>query len=231
VARAIAIEIDVGSLRDGDRLPSERHLCEHFGVSRVTVRRALSQLAASGRVESRPRRGTFVKPPRLGEPPDTLASFTSMGVARGLTPSSRVLQATVGGATIEESEQFAVAPGAALFELVRVRCLDGLPVSVDHSRVPVALAHGIEDVDFATASLYAVLDAAGHGPIRADYTVEAAAATVEQADFLDLSAGAPLLLTHTVSYDIDGHVVERGTMAYRGDRYRFHATLTRGAPG
>lgn len=227
MARAVAEAIAAGGLRDGDRLASERELCEQFGVSRATVRRALADLAASGLVESQPGRGTFVSPPRVGEPPNTLASFTSIGTARGLVPSSRVLEAGIAAATVEESERFGIAPGAGVFVLTRVRCLDGLPVSVDHSRVPMVRAEGIAEADFATASLYAVLDAAGHGPVRADYTVEAVAATAEQATLLDVAQGAPLLLTHTVSHDRNDTVVELGTMAYRGDRYRFQATLRR----
>jgi GntR family transcriptional regulator len=228
VARAVADAIAAGGLRDGDRLASERELCARFGVSRATVRRALADLAASGLVESQPGRGTFVgAPPRVGEPPNTLASFTSVGAARGLIPSSRVLEAGVAPATVEESERFGIAPGAGVFVLTRVRCLDGLPVSVDHSRVPMVRATGIEQADFATASLYALLDAAGHGPVRADYAVEAVAATAEQAALLDVAEGAPLLLAHTVSHDGDDKVVELGTMAYRGDRYRFQATLRR----
>ena len=67
------------------------------------------------------------------------------------------------------------------------------------------------------------------GPVRADYSVRALPATEVEAELLDVHGGEPLLLATTKSYDDGGRVVELGEMLYRGDRYRFRATLTRSA--
>ena len=69
---------------------------------------------------------------------------------RGLEASARVLEAGIRAATLDEAEPFAIAPGAELFELHRVRMLDGVPISLDHNRVPLRLAPDLTDLDFAT---------------------------------------------------------------------------------
>ncbi|MFV0452801.1 MAG: GntR family transcriptional regulator [Propioniciclava sp.] len=220
-------EIRSGPLRPGDRLPPERALADRFQVSRVTIRRALADLAASGLVDSQQGRGTFVTAPLVGETANTLMSFSELGTARGLTPGSRVLGQVVRPATLDEAGSFDVAPGTPILELERLRLLDDIPISIDVSRLPLVHAPGLEAVDLGAGSLYEALAEAGAAPVRAHYTVRAGVATSEQSELLDLPAGGAVLLTSTTSYDHRNRVVELGRMIYRGDRYQFQATLWR----
>jgi len=226
VYREIAQEIEGGALQAGDRLPSERWLCDELGVSRATVRRALEELVADGLVETRGR-GSFVAGAALAEPPNALLSLSELGRSRGLEASSRVLGRETRPATIDEAEEFGVAPGAELFELHRLRMLDRMPIAVDRNLVPLRLVEGAPELDFTTVSLYDTLDAAGHAPARADYDIEARAAEPGQAELLEIAPGAPVLVTTTVAMDGDGVVVDAGRTVYRADRYRFQATLLR----
>lgn len=225
VAQSVEADIRAGHLRPGDRLPSERDLADHFDVSRVTVRRALGDLADIGLVESHHGSGTFVTTSVVSDPANALLSFTDLGRSRGLTASADVLLAVVRATTLEESEQLGIAPGANVFELERVRKLDGLPVSIDHSLIPAFMVPDADSADFTTASLYAVLQSHGHGPRRTDYTVSAGAATIRQAQLLDTPPGSALLGTRTKSFDPQERIVEIGDMVYRGDRYQFRASL------
>lgn len=227
VYSVLADEIAAGVRQAGERLPPERTMADRFGVGRGTVRRALSALAAEGLIESHVGRGTFVATGHLREPPNVLMSFTELGRTHGLTPSARVLEQLVREATIDESEDFGVAPGAPIFKLDRLRFLDGNPIAVDSIRVPLSLAPGLTGVDFTTGSLYEALAADGCGPVRADYAVEAVTATEPVASLLDAPPGAALLIARTRGYDEDGRLVEVGHTSYRGDRYRFEATLRR----
>jgi GntR family transcriptional regulator len=228
VYRQIAKEIESGTLLPGDRLPSERWFCDELGVSRATVRRALEELVADGMVESRGR-GSFVTGDALVEPPNTLMSLSELGRSRGLAASATVLDSGVRAATIDEAEAFAIAPGAELFELRRVRMLDGLPISIDHNRVPLRVLPDALELDFASASLYEALDRAGHAPGRADYELEARSADAPEAELLGLAPGAPVLFATTVAIGEEGRVVDLGRTVYRADRYRFQATLMRRA--
>ena len=226
VADCLAADIQAGRLAVGERLPSERKLCERFGVSRVTVRQALGRLVSAGLVAPSPGRGWFVQTALLAEPPGTLASFTEMVRGAGLVASSRVLDRQIRDSTLDEAEALRLAPGSALLSLYRLRMVDGLATALDHSRVPLAVAPRLADVDFATSSLYATLTEAGVGPARADYCVTAQAATADQAALLGVSAGAPLLAATQTTYDRSGQPIELGAITYRGDRYRFRAVLT-----
>jgi len=228
VYKEIAREIESGQLQPGDRLPSERWLCDELGVSRATVRRAIEELAGDGLVEARGR-GSFVTSDALVEPPNTLMSLSELGRSRGLEASARVLMLELRPATVDEAEAFGIAPGAELLELHRVRMLDGLPISLDHNRVPLRLAPGLADLDFTGASLYDALEGAGHPLARADYDLEARGADAQEAELLGLAAGAPVLFATTVAIGEDGRVLDLGRTVYRADRYRFQATLMRRA--
>ena len=131
-------------------------------------------------------------------------------------------------ATIEEAEAFGIAPGAELVELERLRLLDGMPVAVDATRFPLARAPEALDVDFATISLYDVLERSGHPPVRAAYTRRGRSGVPERVgELLGLRPGDPVLVAETTAYDAGDRLVELARTHYRGDRYRFRATLVR----
>jgi GntR family transcriptional regulator len=227
IARLIGEQTSGGELQRGARLPSERALCAELGVSRVTLRKALATLVEEGVLESSQGRGWFVATGVLGEPPNALRSFTETARIRGLESSARVLHVGRREATLNEAEMFAIAPGSGVFELRRVRCLDGIPVACDESRLPLFLAPDLEQVDFTTASLYAELERAGVLPVRAEYAVEAAEADGEAARHLGLLPGGAVLKAVQTAYAVSDRVVEVSTTIYRGDRYRFRASLYR----
>jgi GntR family transcriptional regulator len=227
IARLILEQTSGGELQRGARLPSERRLCAELGVSRLTLRKALATLVEEGVLESSQGRGWFVATGVLGEPPNALRSFSETARIRGLEPSARVLHSGRREATLNEAESFGVAPGSELFELRRIRCLDGIPVACDESRVPLSLAPGLVHVDFTTASLYGELERAGVLPVRAEYAVEAAEADRETAKHLGLEVGGAVLKTVQTAYAAFDRAVELSATIYRGDRYRFRASLYR----
>lgn len=227
VARALADEIRAGGLAGAAHLPSERALVEQYRVSRVTIRRALRELEAEGLVIAAPGRGWFVRGGLMEEPESELTSFSAAAASRGLRATSRVLVAAPREATFEEAEALAAVPGSAVFELERVRLLDGLPVVIDWCLLPRVRFGELARPDWRFASLYGVLGEAGILPVRADYTVRADGADAREARSLDLAPGAPVLRADQVAFDAAGRPVQLCRMTYRGDRYRFRATLGR----
>jgi DNA-binding GntR family transcriptional regulator len=94
------------------------------------------------------------------------------------------------------------------------------------------LVPGIEQVDFSSTSLYVQLEERyGIRPARARFTVEAVSADARAAELLDLDPGLPLLRCRQLTEDDSGRLIEVCEMAYRGDRYRFRATMVRGTAG
>ncbi len=228
VQEQLADEIERGGRPAGSRLPPERALAEHFGVSRVTLRRALAELSRLG-VVARSGTGWVVASAAIGEPPNVLMSFSEMAASRGLTPGGRVLERRARPATIDEAEALGSAPGAPLLELERLRSMDGVPILIDRTRIPLSLAPGLDQVDLDEASVYEVLERRyGMRPTRARFTVEAIAADERRAALLGLEPGQPLLRCQQQTEDEHGRLIELCEMVYRGDRYRFRATLQRG---
>lgn len=227
VARHIEAKIAAGEYAPGARVPTERAFEAELGVSRATVRRALDELVSAGALETR---GRSAYVPERAASQNTLLSLTEMARVRGLTPSARVLKQRVREATLDEADALGIAPGAALFELGRLRLLDGAANALDHDRLPLKLLPDAMSIDFTSASLYASLAAAGHAPVRSHLQIEARAATREEAALLDLQTGAPLLVAHERADGQDDRTVTLGCTIYRSDRHRFLATFHRRAP-
>ena len=180
VARFIAEQASGGGLTRGAKLPTERSLCAQFGVSRVTLRRALAILVDEGVLESSAGRGWFVTTGVLGEPPNALRSFSETARIRGLTASARVLLRRAASRRVSMTRTPSRSRRARRsFGSERVRLLDGVPVAYDESRVPLGLAPALVEVDFTVASLYRELENAGTAPVRAEYAIEAAGADAE----------------------------------------------------
>lgn len=226
IYRSIVDQIASGQLTSGDRLQGERSLSESYGVGRTTIRRALAELEREGLIESLAGRGNFVAGRRLSES-NALVSLAELAAARGLTATSMVLRTAVRPATLEEADLFGIAPGAALFDLERVRYLDGLEFALAHSLVPLSVAPGIEGTDFRTASLYAELEARGAYPVRAEYTVWADRADEQTAHLLAIDQDDPVLVSSTRASDRLRRVVQVSRVVYRADRYRLQTVLTR----
>ena len=231
VADRIAADVAVRGLVVGDRLPSERVLCARLGVSRVTLRAALHQLVDHGLVSAEAARGWFVAdlPPGgdRNSSATAIAGFSDTAAGRGQVVTSKVLLATVRAADLDEAEAFGRTAGEPLFDLRRVRLVGGLVIAVDHSRIPASTRPGLDQVDFTSTSLYDLLRS-GVPPVvptSADYAVEALPASPAEAALLELPRGVPLLVATQRTRDQHGRVFELGRTVYRGDRYRFRATL------
>jgi GntR family transcriptional regulator len=221
--------IERGDLAPGEQLPTERELRDEFGVSRVTVRRALASLTDDGLVYAIQGRGTFVASERLAEPPNTLQSFHELVANEHVTVGAQPLKVDTRAATIDEAEMFGIAPGAPLFELVRLRTLDELPVAIDSTTLPLSIDPALPGLDWSQESLYARLVAAGHAPVSADYAVEARAADARVAGLLAAPPGSPVLVAESEVNDVAGRVIVIGVITYRGDRYRFRSRLAAGS--
>lgn len=228
-AALISGEIANGTLRAGMRLPPERELCQKLNISRVTLRKALIRLVEDGLVNASHGRGWYVATTAATkEWPNSLESFSETAARMGLVASSRVLKAAESHASIDEAEEFAIAPGSRLFSLDRVRLLDDVPIAIDFTRIPADLAPGFADVDFQHASLYDELTRVGVTPARAESTIEAREADDYAAALLDIEVGKPLLVMSQLVVDSAEKPLFASKIQYSGDRYRLRTVFARG---
>src|ERR1700675_1597252 len=223
-ADVLSREIAQGVLQPGQRLASERSLAETLGFTRLTVRRALMELAKRGLLEPDERRGWQVRGGPVSEPLNALMGFTQMARQRGLVATSRVLSLEHREATIDESESLRVAHGAPLLDLSRLRLLDERPTAIQRLRMPRSRVRGPPKFDFS-GSIYAALESQGVYPSRADAFVEVVDATAADAELLGAVAGRRLLCMNCITPRADGLPFSLETPKYHPDRYRFRAIL------
>ncbi|MFC8226381.1 GntR family transcriptional regulator [Streptomyces sp. NPDC057287] len=239
IAARLLDDITTAGARGGDRLPSERVLASRYDVSRVTMRSALGELATRGVIESSPARGWFLtvagasrkaeaEAPAAAPVGRSVQGFADYALRHGLSVRTRVLESGVRPASVEEAEELRIAPGAALFEMRRLRYLDDLVVVVEHNRLPLVLCPLLSETDFGSASLYATLRASSPGqfPRVADYSVEARQPNSEERQLLEISDVTPVLVATQLAYNQDARPLELTVAIYRGDRYRFRASIT-----
>lgn len=222
-------DLVASTLRPGDALLGERQLEEQFGVSRITVRRAISDLVQDGALVRIKGKGTFVSH-GLVRSTLHLASFNEDMRAAGFEPSTRVITATTTEPPAAAAEHLGLAAGQVAYQVRRLRLANGAPVSVDESWLPPRLLPDLLSEDL-TGSLYRVLSASGHPVQHVEQTVEAAAAPEETAALLDIESGAPVLLFRRRSFTGEadpGTPIEYSVSTYRSDRYQVSMRLALG---
>ena len=219
------------TLQTGDRLPSERQLSEHLGISRLTVRRTLGDLVNAGRLVTQPGKGTYIRGPKLEQGTRQLAGLTEDLRRRGHTVTSRVLRVLVQPASGKTAKLMRLGPEDEVVLLERLRLVDGVPLSIERSYLNHRLCPGIVLRDLA-ASLYHILqETHGLKIPKAEQTYEAVGAGRKESALLGVTEGSPLLLCERIAYTDNGDVIEYGVAWFRGDRYKFHTILLGSDPG
>ena len=217
--------IETGALRPQEALPPERDIATEFGISRITVRKAIDGLVASGMLIRRQGAGTFVGG-RVEKQFSKLTSFSEDMAARGRTARSEWITQTDGTVNSDESLTLGLSPGSRVFRFHRIRYADEQPMALEYSTVP---GFGLPGLEVVGVSLYAALEAAGHRPVRALQRLRAVLFTAEQAKLLGIEAGAPGLFIERRGFLEDGRAIETTHSWYRGDAYDVVAELNASA--
>lgn len=200
----------------GDTIPSERALCERFGVSRMTVRQAVDALVVEGLLAREQGRGTFVAPGKV-DLEVRLASFGEEMARRGMTPSSEVLSAEVVAATPDIADALDILPGEMTFYLHRVRFADGEPMAIEQSWLPCRLVPGLFDGD-VPGSVYGELRRRGLEPDWGEDVVAATEVHAADAELLRVPVGRAVLRLARRTFAGETACVYSRSV-YRADRY------------
>jgi GntR family transcriptional regulator len=218
----LAGEIAAGALVPGDRLPAEQDLAAWFGVSRMTLRHALGELARRGLVTKAVGRrgGTFVAAAKLEQDLTTLAGFSEQLRRGGMVAGARVLSAVQRPAGPAVAAALRLAPGDLVYAVRRLRLADGHPIAIEYSQFPAARFPGLLECPL-DGSLYELLEHHyDQRPQRARESLEPVTAGPREAQELSVPAGAPLLLVERIAYGPSGLPVEFARDLFRGDRTR-----------
>ena len=223
--QALRHALETQLLRPDDALPAERDLAADFGVSRITVRKAVDALVEEGLLTRRQGAGTFVNGV-VEKQFAKLTSFSEDMATRGRTARSTWLDRSEGAVRSQEALTLGLSPGTGVYRFERVRYADDMPMAIEHSVVPAFALGGIDAVN---RSLYEALEAHGHRPVRALQRLRAVLFDPAQAALLDIKLGAPGLFIERRGYLQDGRPVEVTRSWYRGDAYDFVAEISASA--
>jgi len=218
-----------GDLRPGDLVPGEQDLSDRHGVSRITAKRALDELAAAGLVVRERGRGTRVVAAPSVRPisTDVDAGIDPL-IAMGGVTEARVVEFDLAPAEAEVAQLLGIAEGAPVQRAVRVRSAEGLPFSHLTTQVP-GWAVDFDRADLAATPLLTLFERVGLRASSAEQTVSATLADDPVADRLQMDLGAPLLRVERLVKDQNGRAIEHLVALYRTDRYRMSMSLARGA--
>ncbi|MFC0273314.1 GntR family transcriptional regulator [Metabacillus herbersteinensis] len=221
IEEQLKTQIEEGTLMSDSALPSEREYAETFQVSRMTVRQALNNLVNDGFLYRQKGRGTFVSKQKVEQKLLGLTSFTEDMVARGLSPSNKLITFEVFPASDRIAKQLQIPPTTPVYEIQRVRLADGIPMAIETSYLPASLIKGLTK-EIINHSLYNYVENTLSLKIeRATQQLEASIARESETKLLQIDKGAPILLISRTSFLKDGTPFEFVKSAYRADRYKF----------
>lgn len=217
-----------GQLGPGEVVPGEQDLAENFGVSRITAKRALNEMAAAGLVVRERGRGTRVvlRPPAPSVTTSLegwLENISLMGIAT----EARVLEFDYLPANEDVANALRLEPGEPVQRSVRVRSLDGESMSYLVTWLPEDIGRGFERDDLSQYALLTLLERAGVKVASARQSVSATVADPAVSAALNIDPGAPLLEVRRLVFDASDRPVEYIRVLYRPDRYRFEMDLKR----
>lgn len=209
-------------------VPSEKKICDAFGVSRITAKRALDDLASADLVIRRRGTGTRVSykapsPPVQSSVEGLLENLLAMGLKTQVT----LLEFDYESAPLHVSEAMNSERDTIVQKAVRVRELEGMPFSYLTTWVPENIGQTYSRQDIAAKPLLLLLERGGIIVSGATQTIAATAADAAAAQALDVDIGSPLLKITRVVFDQTDRVVEYFIGLYRPDRYQFQLHLTR----
>ncbi|MBB3120665.1 histidine utilization repressor [Pseudoduganella violacea] len=212
-------QIAAGHWKEGDVIPSEQALTKQFGVSRMTVNRAVRELTAEQVLTRRQGSGTFVAQQKYQATLLEIKSIAEEVRARGHAHRSSLQQLERGKASELLAKQFDLAPGHLLFHSVIVHYENGVPIQVEDRWVNPLCAPDYMEQDFAHITPNEYLMAAA--PLQgATYSIEALAPPRDIADMLAIDTRQPCLVLRRQTRSA-GRIASLATMWHPGHRYQF----------
>jgi GntR family transcriptional regulator len=227
IRESIRKDIHEGRLTIGQKLPPEEELAQQFGVSRMTMRRALNDLVEEGLLYRKQGIGTFVSRPQIDRDHTRLTNFFESAKEKGINASIRVLIADIVPSHLKVANALGLEEGELVIRIKTLRLADDVPVSVVDHYVPYKFFPRLLDCDLEAGHLWDFLEEFGFRVKAAVQTVYAREADLELSELLKINPGEPILYKERTVYAEDGTAIEFTYCFNRGDQYSITMRLTR----
>lgn len=219
----ISDKIKAGEFPEGGLIPSERDLGENLGISRMTVRQALSQLVSEGVLYREKGKGTYVSKSKIVQ--RNIMSFSDTVRNKGLTPSTNVLHFEKISDRTDIKEILGLQENESLYNIKRLRLANDLPIAIEEVFIPERYCPQLEKHDLKS-SLYKLLKEEYSLVINyMDNSIEAARATKKERKLLGLEDSIPVLHISSVSHNDAGMKLFYEKDVYRSDEYNYNVRI------
>jgi len=210
------------------KLPSERSLCEKWGLNRTTLRYAINMMVEQGLLYNVKGKGTFVSPPKLARNLDGINSFTQQIRRQGIPLTTRIMNLRVVEATKQISRSLQVPLGEKVYELVLLRIVRSVPCALETlyiacSRCPGLETHLTEPFSISSiyTDIYGFVLTSGEEKISVTYVSE------DEGQILGVPEGTAVFFTSGIARVADGSVAEYSKSLFRADCFRFVSEINK----
>ena len=215
----------MGVLAPGEMLPGEPDLAEQLGVSQITIRRALADLARDGLVLRQPGRGTFVARPKIPDRSQRMGGFVENLRTLGYRATSQILSLERVESTEEIDRMLDRLADEQVTRFERLIPADDEPIAISTVNFTAPAADMPTRDELAVRSLVPIARERGINLTWANRTLEAAPANQRVAALLGVRRGAPVLITDSTIVDDAGRRRVAIHASYRGDRYKYFISV------
>ena len=225
LVRILREQISEGLFRPGDRLPSESQLCKSYGVSPMTVRRAINVLLEQSVVSTAQGRGTFVKPLQLGAVTFGLEQLQALFTEAGAT-TVKMLEASIVKVDETIAEKLAVPVGSRSIHIRRLFSKNNEPRIYHVEYMIYDPRRPVVEAEMEVTSLYGLFSGAGTSDIKwGQLSISAWVLSGMEATLLKAVDGSPAFYLEHTFYDYENQPMSWGGFYCRGDRFQFTTTV------
>ncbi|MFC0559142.1 GntR family transcriptional regulator [Halalkalibacter alkalisediminis] len=223
----IKAEISNGHYKHNQQLPTEVELCDIYGVSRITARRAISDLVEEGYLTRQQGKGTFVKEKILKRELISVNGFSEHIIQSGEKPNSQILSCDVVEATSQLTDLLHVNGDSPLLQLKRILYIDDEPFVLEIAHYPLERFHNLQEYITQSTSTYEILSKKYNVTFSSNTkTINVILADSDQSKYLKCDLGQPLYFIEKIAYDINHVPVHTSSLFLRADRAKFTVNST-----
>ena len=226
VKQILLEKLDKGTWKPGDLVPSEQELQELYGVSRITVRQALTELTHEGRFERHRGQGTFVANKQLVHNPEKRISITELMRQQEIEPEWRIRERDFVTPLPNIQERLGVRSNSKVYFVDLILHADGEPIGRHITYIPKAVAEAGNVTSLSDEDLGAFFRTLPNREgTQLKRAVQAVPASSEEAKLLKIRAGQPVLSIEVTYSDASSKPIEHLRANYRGDRFKFELNI------
>ena len=217
----IRSKIEEGEYLPGTAIPSESTLAEMYGISRLSVRSALTALEYEGLLQSVQGKGVFVAGPKVERDLETLGGYHQTMRERAQRPATRILIKAARKAGPYHAKLLQMDPDDDVWFIRRVDTAEGEPVALEEIYIPVAVLPNLEEMDIQLFSIYEIYDWAGIHPYRGEQVLRITFLDAATAKLIGVSEKQAVMESTSITVDTDGRPIEFSRNYVRNDKASF----------